>query len=189
GRPPPDVICVRIDDRLAAYDMAHHLLGLGHRRLGFVGGNPNQSSSAKRLEGCKAAIAECRDARLAFAQGAFSYASGLAAAEQLLGLPQPPTAVFASNDDMAAAVVSVAHRSGLDVPRDLTVVGFDDSTAAVTLWPPLTTMRQPVRQMAATALDLLMQALRARGKAAETTDHVLEHVLVERQSTAPPKRL
>jgi DNA-binding LacI/PurR family transcriptional regulator len=81
---------------------------------------------------------------------------------------------------MAAAAVSVAHRRHLDVPRDLTVVGFDDTTVATTLWPPLTTIRQPVRQMAAVALDRLLRVLRARTVAEATADYVLDHVLIER---------
>jgi LacI family transcriptional regulator len=126
-------------------------------------------------------------AELILAHGTFTYGSGLRAAEQLLDCDPPPTAIFASNDDMAAAAVSVAHRRHLDVPRDLTVVGFDDTTVATTLWPPLTTMRQPVRQMAAVALDRLMRVLRSAEPAVETcADYVLEPRLIERESTAPP---
>jgi LacI family transcriptional regulator len=83
----------------------------------------------------------------------------------------------------------VAHRRHLDVPRDLTVVGFDDTTVATTLWPPLTTVRQPVRQMAAVALDLLMRALRSPDGETAAVDHVLSHALIERESTAPPRRV
>jgi LacI family transcriptional regulator len=89
---------------------------------------------------------------------------------------------------MAAAAVSVAHRRHLDVPRDLTVVGFDDTTVATTLWPPLTTIRQPVRQMAAVALDRLMRALRAAEPGRPPTTS-WTHALIERESTAPPRPL
>jgi LacI family transcriptional regulator len=189
GRPPADAITVRIDDRRASQAMAEHLLDLGHRRIGFIAGNPDQTASAERLEGARAAIAAVEGAELVFAQGAFTYGSGLRAAEQLLDTDPPPTAIFASNDDMAAAAVSVAHRRHLDVPYDLTVVGFDDTTVATTLWPPLTTVRQPVRQMAAVALDRLMRALRSTDPSAEAcADYVLDHALIERESTAPPRR-
>jgi LacI family transcriptional regulator len=141
--------------------MTRHLLELGHRRIGFIVGNPDQTASAERLEGARAAVAMVKGAELVVVPGAFTYASGLRAAEQLLDADRPPTAIFASNDDMAAAAVSVAHRRHLDVPRDLTVVGFDDTTVATTLWPPLTTVRQPVRQMAAVALDRLIRVLRS----------------------------
>lgn len=188
GRPPGDAINVRIDDRQAGQAMAQHLLDLGHRRIGFIAGNPDQSASGSRLEGARAAIAAVEGAELILAQGAFTYVSGLGAAERLLDADPPPTAIFASNDDMAAAAVSVAHRRRLDVPRDLTVVGFDDTTVATTLWPPLTTIRQPVRQMAAVALDRLMRVLRSAEPPAEPfADYVLDHALIERQSTAPPR--
>lgn len=183
----PGATCVRIDDRRAAYEMTRHLLDQGHRRIGFVAGNPNQAASAERRAGLEDALREVPDASVQVAQGDFSYASGLAAGEALLDGPTPPTAIFASNDDMAAAIVSVAHRRQLDVPRQLTVVGFDDTTAAVTLWPPLTTIHQPVRRLAAEALALVADAARhdaPRGRVRR--DRVLDHDMVARSSTAPP---
>ncbi|WP_333573350.1 LacI family DNA-binding transcriptional regulator [Sphingomonas sp.] len=183
----PGATCVRIDDRRAAFEMTRHLLELGHRRLGFVLGNPDQTASAERRAGMEDAMRDVPDAGVQLVQGDFSYASGLAAGEQLLDGPSPPTAVFASNDDMAAAIVSVAHRRQLDVPRQLTVVGFDDTTAAVTLWPPLTTVHQPVRRLAAEALALLADEARGSGsKARPRRDRVLEHEIVKRSSTAAP---
>lgn len=176
-------ICVRIDDRLAAYEATRHLLDLGHRRLGFVLGNPDQAASAERMAGFYAAVRETPDVDVRVAQGDFSYASGLNAGEQLLEGPSPPTAIFASNDDMAAAVVSVAHRRHLDVPGALSVVGFDDTTAAVTLWPPLTTVRQPVDKLAAEALAVL--AANVAGQRRPASDRILGHALVRRESAAP----
>ena len=89
---------------------------------------------------------------------------------------------------MAAAIVSVAHRRHLDVPGDLTVAGFDDSTAATTLWPPLTTIHQPVRALATAALHMLIQDIRGGAPAADGRPRVtvLEHQLIERDSTAAP---
>ena len=124
-------------------------------------------------------------------QGFFSYRSGLEAAEKLLAVEPRPTAIFASNDDMAAAVVSVAHRRGLDVPRNLSVVGFDDTATATTVWPELTTIRQPISEMAEAALDLLIRKIRKRG----TERHLRQstgwfaHELVVRESAAPPAQL
>lgn len=179
-----DAICVRIDDRAAAYQMTRLLLDLGHRRLGFILGNPDQAASAERMAGFYAAVRETGGVDVQVVQGDFTYTSGLVAAEQLLGSTQPPSAIFASNDDMAAAVVSVAHRRHLDVPSALTVAGFDDTTAAVTLWPPLTTVRQPVRALAAEALSLLVADIAARGdKPRSPREHILGHEIVERQST------
>lgn len=178
--------CVRIDDRQAAYEMTRHILDLGHRRLGIVLGNPDQAASAERMAGFYAAVREVGNVEVKAAQGDFSYASGLVAGEQLLDGDSPCTAIFACNDDMAAAVVSVAHRRHLDVPAELTVVGFDDTSAAVTLWPPLTTVHQPVRQLAAEALALVTAQVNSSRKARPPRDHVLEHSIVKRQSTAPP---
>jgi LacI family transcriptional regulator len=180
-----DAICVRIDDRAAAYEMTRHLLDLGHRRLGFILGNPDQAASTERLSGFYAAVRERSDVQTVMAQGDFSYQSGLEAGEQLLDAPSPPTAVFASNDDMAAALVSVAHRRHLDVPRELTVVGFDDTHAAVMLWPPLTTVHQPVRRLASEALGLLAAQIAVQNTTAGVQpDHVFDHTLVKRESTA-----
>jgi len=179
-------ICVRIDDRLAAYEMTRLLIAMGHRRLGFVIGNPDQVASLQRLDGFYAAVREKDDVTTTIAQGDFSFASGLAAGDQLLQANPPPTAIFASNDDMAAAIISVAHRRHLDVPGALTVVGFDDTTAAVMLWPPLTTVHQPVRRLAAEALGLLVAEIAAPTRTGMHADHVLEHALIQRQSTSAP---
>jgi LacI family transcriptional regulator len=183
----PGATCVRIDDRRSAYEMTRHLLDLGHRRLGFVLGNPDQAASAERMAGFYEAVREIGDVDVKVAQGDFSYTSGLAAGEQLLDGPAPPTAIFASNDDMAAAIVSVAHRRHLDVPRELTVVGFDDTSAAVTLWPPLTTIRQPLRQLTAEALAAVTEEVTSSDrKERKRRERVLDHQIIKRQSTAPP---
>jgi LacI family transcriptional regulator len=187
GRLHGDVSCIRIDERKAAYDMTRRIIELGHRRIGFIAGHPKQAASAERQEGFEAALRELApDAKFTVAQGYFSYQSGLLAAERLLSGKARPSAIFASNDDMAAAVVSVAHRSGLDVPRDITVVGFDDTAIATTLWPELTTVRQPIGEMAVAAVGLLMKEIRARKDhvRAAPTDIVMAHTLIERQSSA-----
>jgi len=195
GQPDPRVGGISIDDFSAAYAMASHLIALGHQRIGFVIGHPNQSASARRLAGFQAAIAE-KQAQAApelIVQGMFTYRSGLDAAETLLGLPQRPTAIFASNDDMAAAAVAIAHRLGLDVPGDLTVAGFDDTALATTIWPELTTVRQPITEMAGAAVQALVQRIRAGDagndtEAAEADRHVLvPYTLVRRQSDAAPR--
>ncbi len=124
------------------------------------------------------------------AQGLFTYRSGLDAAEELLEAKDPPSAIFASNDDMAAATVAVAHRRGLDVPGDLTVVGFDDSALATTIWPELTTIHQPIADMSRAAVDLLAAMLRDKrsGVAEVLRQVVLDYTLIRRQSDAAPRR-
>jgi LacI family transcriptional regulator len=193
GRAPDWALSVSINDHAAAYEMTRHLASLGHRRIGFIKGNPRQTASEERLQGYKDAL---KDAGLPaapelIAQGLFTYRSGLDAAEQLLELDDPPSAIFASNDDMAAATVAIAHRRGLDVPSDLTVCGFDDTALATTIWPELTTIRQPVFEMSRTAVDLLVKEIRARKTQDETArkPHVqAEFELIRRQSDAAPRR-
>ena len=188
GCPPAECAAISIDDRGAAQEMTRHLIDLGHARIGFIAGNPNLTASGQRLEGYRAALAAAGmpfDEQLV-ADGLFTYRSGLDAADELLERDNPPSAIFASNDDMAAAIISVAHRRQLDVPRALTVVGFDDTTTAVTLWPPLTTVHQPVRQLAVEALGLLVTQIAGGG--AKPSQLVLKHDIVKRQSTSGPER-
>lgn len=187
-----DVSCVRIDDFHAGKEMAEHLIQHGHTRIGFIRGRNDLSASARRYDGFATALHEAGlevEPRLV-QEGDYTYRSGLDAAEKLLSQSQPPTAIFASNDDMAAAAISVAHRQGLEVPRDLSVVGFDDTSAATTVWPELTTLHQPIAAMADAAIDILLRTIRQRTDDSRVlTDHVLPHRLVMRDSVAhPPKR-
>ena len=192
GLPDARVNAVNIDDYQAAFTMTRHLIALGHQRVGFIGGNPQQTASSCRLAGFRDAMAEVGlpPADELVVPGLFNYRSGLDGAEVLLALPQRPTAIFASNDDMAAATVAVAHRLGLDVPGDLTVVGCDDTAIATTIWPELTTVRQPITEMARAAVNLLVRrvrALRAGAQEAPQQDRV-PFELVRRQSDAAPRQ-
>lgn len=182
---------VEIDDEAAAYELTTHLIGLGHRRIGFIKGDPGHAAARLRYDGFCRALHEHRlELPPAFVgQGDFSYASGLAAARGLLLGGVRPSAVFAGNDDMAAAVIAVAHEAGLRVPAELSVVGFDDAPIAGVVWPPLTTVRQPIAQMAETATELLLTraAPKRSGEAGETPPrHRLAYEICLRRSTAPP---
>ncbi|MEL1263324.1 LacI family DNA-binding transcriptional regulator [Pseudoxanthomonas putridarboris] len=190
GRFSNDISCVRIDDFFASKEITAHLIAHGHTRIGYIKGNPNQTASAHRFEGFKAALDEAGIAldETLVQQGYYTYRSGLDATEKLLSLGHRPTAIFASNDDMAAAVVSVAHRRGMDVPHDLSVVGFDDTSAATMVWPELTTIHQPIASMADTAIDILLRTIRRKDANARViVNHVVPHQLVARDSVAPLK--
>lgn len=191
GSPPDDVSAVRIDDFAAAQTMTRRLIELGHRRIGFIKGHPNQTASRRRYEGHLAALAEAGLTAPGdlVQQGYFTYRSGFEAAGRLLALAHPPTAIFACNDDMAAAAIAAANRAGLDVPGDLTVTGFDDSLLATTVWPELTTIRQPIADMSRQAVILLSDAIRNRraGRAAPHAHAMQAFTLVHRQSDGPPK--
>jgi LacI family transcriptional regulator len=192
GRAREDVSCMRIDVFNAAREMTAHLIAQGHTRIAFIKGQPTQTASGQRLEGFEAAMAEAGhevDPALVI-QGFFTYKSGLEATEKLLARKRMPTAIFASNDDMAAAAISVAHRRGLDVPNDLSVVGFDDTPIATTVWPELTTIRQPIAAMAEAAINLLLHKIRRPQDrhAVLAVDHLVPYVLVKRDSVAPPRK-
>lgn len=191
GRAPEWALSVSIDDKDAARAMTDHLIRLGHRRIGFITGHPNQTASAERLDGYCAAL-EAHGIPLTkelVVQGFFTFRSGLDAATRLLDLAEPPTAIFASNDDMAAAALTVAHRRGVDVPGQLTITGFDDTALAVTSWPELTTIRQPITDMAEQAVTLLIKEIRMRNAASKGVEHphvVTPYTLIVRESDAPP---
>lgn len=175
---------VFMDDTQAADDMTTHLVNLGHRRIGFIKGHPNHMASDDRLFGYRRALDR---AGIAFepalvCEGEFDFDSGVRGAMALLGLAVPPTAIFAANDDMAAGVLAVAHDRNMNLPGDLSVAGFDDTTLARTVWPPLTTIHQPMADLARTATDILISG-------GEITHRRLPHALVERASVAPPNRI
>lgn len=181
---------VLIDEFQAAFDMTRHIIGLGHERIGFIVGNPEQVASERRLQGYREAMENAGlpiDEAL-IAQGQFTYRSGMVAAERLLNAKSPPTAIFASNDDMAAATVAMAHRRHLDVPNDITVCGFDDTELASSIWPELTTIRQPIREMTAQAVSMIAKAYKKAGRGKESAGEqlTLPYKLVRRNSDAGP---
>ena len=181
---------VLIDEFQAAFDMTNHIIGLGHERIGFIIGNPEQVASGYRLRGYREALEMAGlpiDEGL-IVQGQFTYRSGMVAAEKLLGREKLPTAIFASNDDMAAATVAMAHRRHLDVPNDITVCGFDDTELASSIWPELTTIRQPIREMTAQAVSMIARAHKksGRGKDSKGEQLTLPYKLIRRNSDAGP---
>jgi LacI family transcriptional regulator len=162
-----------------------HLLGLGHRRVAHLGGPAEAPSSTARLHGYRAAMAAAQAPvpRAYVRPGDFTYRTGLLGAAALLDLAQPPTAIFAANDEMAAGVVEAARTRGVRVPEDLSVVGFDDTSLARMSAPPLTTVRQPLREMGGVALRT---ALRLAGGEKIESHHIeLATELVVRGSTRP----
>ena len=174
---------VYMDDAQAADDMTTHIINLGHRRVGFIKGHPNHMGSLERLQGYSRALSRVGivfDPGLV-CDGAFDFESGVRAAQYLLDLPHRPTAIFASNDDMAAGVLAVAHDRNIDLPGELSVAGFDDTTLARTVWPPLTTIHQPMAELARTAAEILIAG-------GDINHRRLPHTLIERASVAPPTR-
>ncbi len=190
-RPSGALSVVHIDDIEAASVMTRHIIALGHSRIAFIHGNPDHKASHQRWLGFAAAMkaAGIDINRDYVAQGLFTYRSGLDAAERLLNLENPPTAIFAANDDMAAAAITVAHRRHLDVPKDLTVCGFDDTDFAQSIWPELTTIHQPIADMARAAVEMLVDQIRARrsGRPEEHDHRMLDFTFVRRESDGAPR--
>ncbi len=177
---------VFMDDVQAADDMTTYLINLGHRRIAFVKGHPDHMASDDRMFGYRRALDR---AGIPFepqlvADGEFDFDSGCLAARQFFAQSRPPTAIFAANDDMAAAVLAASQRFNLKIPQQLSVAGFDDSLVAQVVWPRLTTCRQPIREMAEAAVTILIQGATGEG----ATERRLDHELVVRESTiAPPE--
>jgi LacI family transcriptional regulator len=190
GDPSLAISSVRIDDFEAARLMTDHLLQLGHRRIGFITGDPKLTASALRLKGYRTALREAGAPASddLVSEGRFTYRSGLDAADDLLSRTPAPTAIFAANDDMAAAALAAAHRRKLDVPADLTICGFDDSPIATTVWPELTTIRQPIAEMARRAVEILCAEIRASKAGLATTPRIegLPVELIRRATDTSP---
>jgi LacI family transcriptional regulator len=153
---------VMVANQHGGYLAAHHLVELGHRDIGVIAGPGGLGTSAKRLDGFRAAIAEAgleiEGSRVE--RGDFRAAGGRAAMERLLALQPRPSAVFAENDLMALGALAAAHAAGLEIPADLSLVGFDGIAFGADVTPPLTTVVQPTADVAATAVELLLDQLR-----------------------------
>ena len=163
-----------------------HLLGLGHRRIAFVGGPLSAACNQARMHGFRAAM-EAEGASVSdeyVRNGRFMYEDGVALGALVLDLPARPTAVFAASDETAAGVIEAARARGLRIPEDLSVVGFDDTQVARFASPPLTTVRQPLREMGGVALRTALRL--AAGEQLESHHVELATDLVVRDSTAPP---
>ncbi|KTF67416.1 LacI family DNA-binding transcriptional regulator [Sphingomonas sp. HT-1] len=170
-----------MDDVAAAREITRHLIDLGHCAIAFVSGPESHVSSKDRMAGYRQELEAhgiLFDPALVIA-GDYSFASGGAAARALLARNPRPTAIFAGNDDMAAGALAAAHEADLGVPDALSIAGFDDSDLARAVWPPLTTIRQPVRQLAYAAVDLMLSG---QALAPQLT---LDHELKIRATTGP----
>ena len=176
-------VVVQINDHQATKEAIEHIIELGHRRIGFIRGHEAQRATHERYDGYCAALKEAGLPILPeiIHSGEFSFESGLAAAEHLMSLKTPPTAIFASNDDMAAGVIMAATKRGLSLPSDLSVFGFDDSEIAIRLLPNLTTVRQPLHELGELAASSLIDSMSGQTSAAPI---ILSHELIVRDSVA-----
>jgi LacI family transcriptional regulator len=174
-----------IDDEAAAAEMARHLWAIGHRQIGFVAGRDDHAAAHARRKGFATALAELGCPDFAESSGMFQFEIGIDAAKALMQSPTPPTAIFAANDDSAAGVLAGLAQLGLKVPDDVSVAGFDDSWIAMSVWPYLTTMHQPIAEMGEEVARMLIDR---NGAVDGTQAKTLDCHLVIRGSTAPPKQ-
>lgn len=177
-----DVHMVASNDREAVAKAVGYLVGQGHRRIGFVAGPEGFRSAAERALGYRDALDSAGVAidETIMAKGNYTFETGIAAGEKLLAASPRPSAIFASNDEMAAGVLHAARSIGMSVPEDLSIIGFDDTAIAAHIWPPLTTVRWPIQAMARAAAIKLIDPVEAR----DQPSHFLSD-LIERASVAP----
>jgi len=173
------------NDKQVSTDVVQHLSRLGHERIAFVCGHPDHRAMANRFKGYRAGMqnAGLRVLKSLVAAGENTFESGIDCGLKLLRNEKRPTAIFCANDHMAAGVMKAAHEKGLSIPGDLSVAGFDDIPLANQIWPQLTTVRQPLHDMAMLAAELLIQRL--RGNVPEGVNRVLDSKLIIRDSTGP----
>ncbi|HEY7884936.1 MAG TPA: LacI family DNA-binding transcriptional regulator [Cellvibrionaceae bacterium] len=178
---------VTIDDYQASFEMTEHLISAGHKHIGFIKGDARQGVAAIRFKGFCDALEKHKitlNEKLV-AEGDFEFSGGMLACEQILNTGDTVTAIFASNDDMASAVIFTLQKFGLRVPEDVAVAGFDDTSIARSVWPPLTTIKQPIDEMSVHSVDLLMETIKADQLFDMRLDkhELLPHKLIVRGST------
>lgn len=182
---PQDIPQVSVDFRRAGALAAEHLLALGHREIGIIVSEPQQTL---RLEGFRSVL---REAGLPLAQemirqGHSTLESGYAAAQKFLAAPVRPTAIFATTDWMALGAVEAILDAGLRVPQDISIIGLDDIVVSAHIRPPLTTVAVPKFQLAREATELLFGLI--KDEHPDPLSRLIEPELIVRQSTAPPHR-
>jgi LacI family transcriptional regulator len=181
---------VAMDDRLAARDVVDYLLQLGHTKIAHIAGHPDHAASILRRNGFYEAFDAASLPRPPAAyvdSGFFSFKSGFEAAERLLSLKDRPTAIFACNDEMAAATCSVAHKMGLRIPEDIAIIGFDDAPISSAVWPALTTVRQPYLEMARRSIQILDAAGDTLTASDRQVRHIIDHEIIVRETTPAPE--
>jgi LacI family repressor for deo operon, udp, cdd, tsx, nupC, and nupG len=187
--PDPQINSVITDNLQAAERAVQHLYGLGHRKIGHISGPSRNTFPNERMVGYRKAMFEHRlDVRedWIFA-GDYNMQSGRAAASYFMSLAQMPTAIFSANDEMAIGLIAALHKAGIECPRDISVIGFDDITISENYAPPLTTMRQPREKIGRIATETLVNILEGNVVSSDPVRVLLQSELVVRESTAPPK--
>ncbi len=180
---------IGIDDERAGYDMARYLIALGHRRIGYIHGIEGHISAESRHAGFARALRDIGvdpDPGIA-ARGNFTFRSGIECCERILDAGGV-TAIMCANDDMAAGALLTCHKHGLAIPGDVSIVGFDDTPVSDIVWPPLTTIHQPIKEVGRQAAAALIKRIEVGAAAADQRYDFVAHRIVERESAGPPTR-
>lgn len=174
---------IGIDDRQAGFDIGAHLLELGHRSFGFIKGLEGHVSAERRFDGFMDSLvkAELLERQVTSTRGNFTFKSGFECAQRILSGNVRISALVCANDDMAAGALLAAHKAGLNIPSDLAITGFDDTPVSEIVWPPLTTIHQPLRAMGERAMERLAQAISATPDGPDR--QIVSHHIVIREST------
>jgi LacI family transcriptional regulator len=177
---------VLVDNEKGGFDVVNYLLGLGHKKIACISGPSKLTPSIGRVKGYRKALKQAgipiRENYII--SGDFRSPSGEAATLQLLRLPEPPTAIFACNDLMALGALRALRNAGLSVPQEISIIGFDDIDLADEITPPLTTVAQPIAELATSAVEILISRIQESTPRSETQRKVLNAWLVIRESCA-----
>ena len=182
---------VGMDDEAAGFALATALLALGHRRFGFIKGLEHHLSAEQRYRGTVQALAAygLNEGVITSVRGNFTFKGGKESMPSILAADPRPTAVICANDDTAVGALFAAHELGVTVPADLSIASFDDTPVSALVWPPLTTIHQPIQRMSQRAVEILVDRLTANGKGQAGGSAPMEFLpfsLMTRQSTAAP---
>ncbi|BDX07636.1 LacI family DNA-binding transcriptional regulator [Planctobacterium marinum] len=179
--------CVLINDRSASEKITEHLISVAHKRIGFITGDKDHQSTDERLQGYKSALNkhQLKADKSLIIDGRYSFEAGVEGAKQLLSLKQPPSAIFACNDEIAAGALFAARLMNFDVPKDVAIAGFEDNPFSRQTWPKLTTAAQPTSLIARQATSLLIRTIKnkRKGDKEKIDNQYFEPELVVREST------
>jgi LacI family transcriptional regulator len=175
---------VGIDDEAAGYDLTRYLIALGHRKFGFIKGILGHLSAEERFSGFVRAVSESGGEEDDFIslRGNFTFRSGTELTAKILSAPVRPTALICANDDMAVGALFTAHRMGISIPEQLSVVGFDDTPVSEIIWPPLTTVHQPLKALGYRAFESLLRRIKTGVESPDAPYEVLDHTVIIRES-------
>lgn len=180
---------IGIDDEKAGYEITHNLINKGHTNFAYIKGLEHHLSAEKRFDGFLRAIKEA-DLNIHNIQkfrGNFTFKSGIETAQRIFESNKLPSALVCANDDMAAGALFSAHKFGLKVPDDISIVGFDDTPVSEIVWPPLTTVHQPLKAMGSEAVELLIETIENRQEEIRPISKYIDFKIIERQSASSPK--